>query len=125
LAAWSGSIAAILRVASQHSIIRVRVADDKLSASLPKDSFEAAYGLAAPDANKLGLTAPVCRAHIAPEQRIELVQPYVALDELSLSIEVMTFASLGPVKHVFVESVHRSILTTLLSIRFASWPIER
>jgi hypothetical protein len=76
--------------------MRIRVTTPNVlaaSTSFPENPFETAYRLTPPDTNELGLAARVNQNHLASEQRIELVQLNVPLNEFSLTIEMMTFAS--------------------------------
>lgn len=82
-----------LRVALYDSTIRICVPNHELGTALPQNPFEMAYRLTSPDTNELGLALRVRQEHLASEQRIELVTPNVSLDEFSLSIEMITFAS--------------------------------
>jgi transposase len=86
--------AVVLCVALYDSIVRIYVLNHELCTSFLQNPFEAACRLTPPDTNELRLAARVNQKHLASEQRIELVQPNVPLDECSLTIEMRTFASL-------------------------------
>jgi hypothetical protein len=73
--------------------VSICVKDNKLSTSLPENSFELVYGLSPPNTNELGLAAGVDQEHLAAEEQVKLVQPNIALDESSLAIDMTAFAS--------------------------------
>lgn len=85
--------AVVLCVALYDSILRICVLSHELSTSFLQNPFETAHRLTAPDTNELGLATRVSQKHLASEQGLELVEANVSLDESSLTIEVMTFAS--------------------------------
>lgn len=73
--------AVALGVTLYDPIMRVCVPSHELTTSFPENPFETDSRLTPPDTDELGVAARVNQNHLAPEQRIELVQPNVTLDE--------------------------------------------
>jgi hypothetical protein len=82
-----------LRVARDDSFSGIARPDDELGTPIPKNSLETGYGLTPPDTYELRLAMGFYQEHLAPEQHIELIYPNILLDECSLTIQMMAFAT--------------------------------
>ena len=96
----------MLRADSWNSIVGICSVNDEFSTSLPENFLEMADGLTSPNANELGLAARIGQEHLASEKQVKLIQPNIALDESSFTVDVMALASRRPIQCVFVEGIH-------------------